>query len=198
MSLKKMTIAAIAFASCSCTAMAQAPDTVAPVHSNVIEESDGTRTLVHVAEVDAPIADVWATLTTPDGWKMWGPSFAVFDLRLGGSIETGYHEGAYAGDPQNIRHRILAIVPERLIALKVEQAPARGPVNMDMLASMWGVYELEPLGVDRTRMTITGLGYGSDDASLRMLEFFKAGNAYSIELLKKNLSNDAGVKAAAE
>ena len=92
------------------------------------------------------------------------------------------------GDPQNIRHRILAFVPDRMIALKVEQAPERGPVSMDTLAPLWGVYELEPVGPNRTRLRIAGLGYGNDEASSQMLGFFKAGNVYSIELLRQNLA----------
>ena len=157
----------------------------------VIEENDGTRTLVHEVVVEAPVDRVWATLTTEEGWKMWGPKFAKFDLRLGGSIETGYHEGATPGDPMNIRHRILGFVPERMIVLKVEQAPARGPVNIETLAPMWGVYELEPLGESSTRLRISGLGYGTSKAHEQMIEFFKHGNIYSIELLRENLAASA-------
>lgn len=158
------------------------------IAADVIEESDGTRTLVHEALIDAPVEAVWATLSTEEGWKSWGPKFAKFDFRQGGSIETGYHDGAKAGDAQNIRHRILAIVPERLIALRVEQVPEGGPVDMAVLEPLWGVYELEAEGENSTRLKISGIGYGADEASARMLDFFKSGNVYSIELLRRNLA----------
>ena len=158
------------------------------ISAQIVEESDGTRTLVHEAVIDAPLGAVWSTLSTEEGWKNWGPKFAKFDFRTGGSIETGYHDGAKPGDAQNIRHRILAIVPERLIALKVEQVPEGGPVDLAMFEPTWGVYELSALDEKRTRLRISGYGYGPDDASSRMLEFFKSGNVYSIELLRRNLA----------
>ena len=158
------------------------------IRAEIVEESDGTRTLVHEAVIDAPIDTVWATLSTAEGWKNWGPKFAEFDFRTGGSIETGYHDNAKPGDAQNIRHRILAIVPERLIALKVEQVPEGGPVDLAVFEPTWGVYELSAVDEQRTRLRISGYGYGPDDASSRMLEFFKTGNVYSIELLRRNLA----------
>ena len=174
-------ITALALAS---PALAQDSD----IKAEVIEQADGTRTLVHEAMIDAPVSAVWAALSTEDGWKDWGPKFAQFDLRLGGTIETAYHDGATPGDPQNIIHRIIAFVPERMLALKLEQAPANGPVDMETVKDVWGVYELEPIGEDMTRLRISGVGYGADEASSQILEFFKIGNSYSIELLKRNLA----------
>lgn len=158
------------------------------IKAEIVEESDGTRTLIHEAVIDAPLAVVWATLSTAEGWKRWGPKFAEFDFRTGGSIETGYQDNAKPGDPQNIRHRILAIVPERLLALRVEQVPEGGPVDAAVLEKAWGVYELSAVDEQRTRLRISGHGYGADPASVRMLEFFKTGNVYSIELLRRNLA----------
>lgn len=165
--------------------------------TEVVEENDGTRTLVHETVIDAPVADVWAALSTEEGWKMWGPRFAWFDLRFGGSIETGYFEDTVRGDPRNIIHRIIAFVPERMMALQVLQAPESGPVSLDTIKHTWGVYELEPLGVEQTRLRISGMGYGVDEQSSRLLEFFKTGNAYSINLLKRNLA-DAHARAGQE
>ncbi|XUU61059.1 SRPBCC family protein [Erythrobacter sp. HA6-11] len=186
------------------TALAIAAVLVAPVSafgqetkSEVIEENDGTRTLIHEAVIDAPVADVWASLSTEEGWKMWGPSKAWFDLRLGGSIETSYYPDAVQGDPRNIVHRIIAFVPERMMALQVVQAPENGPVSLETIKQTWGVYELEPISEIQTRMRIIGLGYGSDETSSRMIEFFKTGNVYSINLLKKNLA-DARAQASQE
>lgn len=159
----------------------------AEVSVEVVEQADGTRTLVHEAVIEAPVAQVWAALSTADGWKMWGPKAAWFDFRTGGTIETSYVEGAKPGDGQNIVHRILAFVPERMIALQVEKVPD-GAFEPGALEDMWGVYELEPVGDDQTRLRISGVGYRSDETSSRILEFFKSGNVYSIQLLEKNLA----------
>lgn len=172
---------AMLFAAPAC---AEGPD----IAHRIIEESDGTRTLVHEAVIDAPVSRVWQSLTTEEGWQDWGPTFAKIDLRNGGSIESGYHDGAAPGDPRNIRHRILAIVPERLLVLQVEQAPEGGPVDIAMLRQMWGIYELDPLEDGQTRLRINGLGYGPGEDFDRLLEFFVTGNAYSIELLRKNIA----------
>ena len=158
------------------------------ITAEMVEHADGTRTLVHEAVVDAPVSAVWATLSTAEGWKKWGPRFAWFDLRHGGTIETGYHTDAVRGDPRNIIHRIIAFVPDRMIALQVIQAPEGGPADAETVKQVWGVYELEPVTETKTRLRISGIGYGTDDASSRILEFFKTGNAYSIELMKKNLA----------
>ena len=158
------------------------------VTSTIVEESDGTRTLIHEVQIDAPVELVWWTLSTADGWTTWGPRFAHFDLRHGGLIETGYHEGAERNDPRNIKHRIIAFVPQRMLAIQVEHAPAGGPVDIEAIKNVWGVYDLEPLGEDRTLLRISGVGYGSDEASSQILEFFKSGNVYSINLMRRNLA----------
>ena len=79
-------------------------------------------------------------------------------------------------------------MPQRLIALQVEKVPEGGPVDMETLARLWGVYELSPVEENRTKLRISGIGYGADEASSQMLEFFKSGNVYSIDLLRRNLA----------
>jgi len=158
------------------------------VLSTVLDQSDGTRTLVHEVEIDAPIEWVWWTLSTEEGWKTWGPRFAYFDLRHGGSIETGYHEDSERNDPRNIKHRIIAFVPERMLVIQVEHAPEGGPVDVETIRDVWGVYELQEIGEERTRLRISGVGYGSDDASSQVLKFFESGNVYSINLMRRNLA----------
>ena len=183
----KHTIRALAISLCvALVSPTYAQDT--DVIATIVEQSDGTRALVHEAVIDAPVATVWASLSTEEGWKAWGPRFAKFDFRLGGSIETAYHADAKSGDPNNIRHRILAFVPERMIALQIEQAPANGPADPELLKNLWGVYELEPAADGKTRLRISGLGYGADAASSQLLDFFKSGNVYSISLLRRNLA----------
>ncbi|WP_284126457.1 SRPBCC family protein [Parerythrobacter aestuarii] len=156
------------------------------VSVEVIEQNDGTRTLVHEGVIDAPVPAVWAALATPEGWKLWGPKEAWLDFRLGGSIETSYNAGAKPGDAQNIRHRILAYVPEQMIALQVAKVP-EGAFKEGLLDGMWSVYELEPVGDSQTRLRVIGIGYKSDPDSSQLLEFFKGGNTYSMQMLEQNI-----------
>lgn len=159
----------------------------APVESEIITEPDGTRTLIHRTVIDAPPAKVWTAFSTEEGWKYWGVAFARMDVRNGGSIESGYVPDATAGDPRNITHRILAMVPERLMAIQVSKAPPE-PIDPELFKSMWAVYELEPLPGERTQLTISGYGYGEGEQYDRMLSFFERGNAYSIKLMRTNLA----------
>lgn len=175
-------------ATATCALGTAAPALAQDVKAEVIEQQDGTRTLVHEAIIEAPLARVWATFTTEEGWKDWGPKFAMMDVRPGGSIESSYFADAGSGDARNILHRILAIVPERMIAMRLERVPEGGPVSKKVMAETWVVYELTPLGDNRTQLRILGLGYGEGEDFDRVVQFFHSGNTYSIELLRKNIA----------
>lgn len=154
------------------------------VEVEVVDHDDGTRTLAHSAIVDAPPEKVWEAFSTREGWKSWGVAFAEMDVRVGGTIESGYVPGAEAGDPRNIVHRILALVPNRLMVTRVEKAPEGGPVGMDVLGRLWAVYELEELDEGRTRLTISGHGYRDGQPDDGIIAFFEQANTASIEMMR--------------
>lgn len=156
----------------------------APIEASVIDNGDGTRALQQVTIVEAPIARVWEAFSTVDGWKSWGIKFAKLDFRAGGTIETAYVDGAGEGDPRNIVHRILAMVPERILVTRLDRVPEDGPVSPALLDPMWGVYELEPLDENRTLLRITGHGYGEGEEYDRLIAFFTAGDAVSIQKMR--------------
>ena len=155
------------------------------ITAEIVEHHGGERTLIHEATIEAPVARVWEAFTTVEGWRSWGVQFAEMDVREGGLIETGYFPDAVAGDPRNIKHRILAIIPERLMVTRIEQAPEGGPIDPEMLARMWSVYELEPLGNERTRLRISGHGYEPGERFDRILGFFEQGNIASIAQMRR-------------
>lgn len=179
-----MAAAALAVASFAPGVSANAQD----INSSITEEADGTRTLVHESIIDVPIAQLWESFTTVEGWKLWGPQEAWIDLRLGGTIESSYTAGAEPGDPTNIVHRILAMVPERMIATRLDRIPEGGPVPASVMQATWAVYEMEPVDDERTRLRITGLGYLPGEEFDRVIGFFESGNTYSIQLLQANIA----------
>lgn len=156
----------------------------APIETTLIDHEDGTRSLHHETIVDAPVARVWEAFSTVEGWKSWGVKFAKLDFEPGGTIESGNVEGAQEGDPHNIVHRILAVIPERILVTRLDRVPEGGPVDPAMLQQLWAVYEVEAIDDGHTRLRISGHGYGAGEKFDRLITFFKAGNAASIDMMR--------------
>ena len=147
-----------------------------------IERVGTERLLVHEADVAAPAADVWQWIASAEGWKSWAVPSAWMDFRRGGEVETSYDPTARRGDPANIRTRILAYVPGRMIALQSEHAPPDFPFKAQ-LPGLFSVFEIEANAGGGTQVRLTGVGYGEGEAFDRMLAFFEAGNRWSLERL---------------
>ena len=161
------------------------------VEASVEEHGDGTRSLHHETVIAAPAARVWDAFSTVDGWKSWGVSFASMDFRAGRTIESGYHQGAVEGDPRNIVHRILAVVPARLLVTRLDRVPEGGPVDPAVMQKLWAVYEIEPVDECHTRLRISGHGYGEGEDFDRLIAFFEQGNVYSIEMMRAAIEGAA-------
>jgi uncharacterized protein YndB with AHSA1/START domain len=156
---------------------------------------DGTHLMTHDAVVDAPPAEVWAAISTAEGWKGWAVPAAwspAADL-----IETSYTPTARPGDPSTIRQQILIRVPERLIVFRTVKAPDRFP-DFDTYGKVVSAFELEPAGDGRTRVRLTGTGYADTDAGRRLLAFFEKGNQASLEALKARFAKAAAPPLRAE
>jgi uncharacterized protein YndB with AHSA1/START domain len=142
---------------------------------------DGSHLLVHEAVIDAEPGDVWAAISTAEGWKSWAAPVAwspAPDL-----IETSYTPTAAPGDPSTIRQQVLIRVPRRLMVFRTVKAPERFP-DFDTYAKVVSAFELEPAGKGRTRVRLTGTGYADTDAGRRLLSFFEKGNQASLDALK--------------
>ena len=151
-----------------------------------LRHPDGSHALVHETVVNAPIADVWAAISTTEGWKSWAVPVAwTPEPNL---IETSYSPDAKPGDKSTIRQRLLAQIPERLIVFSTVKAPEGFP-NFDTFAKVVSVFELEPLGSRRTRVRLTGSGYADTDAGRQLLGFFEQGNKVSLEQLRTRFAS---------
>lgn len=165
-------------------ALAGSANAAEPVSSQRIAEADDTHTLVHEALVEAPVADVWTSISTSEGWISWAVPAAWIDPADRDVIETSYDPAAQPGQPQTIRQRFLARIPGRMLAFRTIKAPA-GFTDFEQFAHMVSVFELEPLGEARTRVRLTGIGYPDTEAGRRLLGFFEAGNRVSLERLQR-------------
>jgi hypothetical protein len=104
-------------------------------------------------------------------------------MRVGGHIEASYDPKGHIGDPQNVRHQILAYVPLRLVVFRNVQAPSRLPGG-----SVYGqtriVVGYEDLGGGDTRVTVSGVGYGQGPEFDRLYGFFHEDNAEMLASMK--------------
>ena len=161
----------------------------APLHAQEAVGSsylapDGSQVLRQSIEVPASVAEVWEALTTTEGIRSWAVPVAEVDFRLGGVWESSYRLDARIGDPENIRNRFISYLPMRMISLQAVQAPPGFP-HPELLSELFSVIELEELAPDRVRVTISGVGYRPGPGYDAIYRQFDAGNAWSLEQLRK-------------
>ncbi|MGZ8255683.1 MAG: SRPBCC family protein [Burkholderiaceae bacterium] len=147
-------------------------------------ESNGTRTMELSIDVPASASDVWAALTTAEGWRGWAAPVAHVDFRLGGVIETSYNPAAPAGAPGNIRNEILAFVPQRMFAIRNIQAPPGTTFDVPTFQSLHTVILVEPVTPARTRVSFIQPGYRAGEPWDTVYKHFAWGNAWTLEQLK--------------
>ncbi|RIJ32449.1 SRPBCC family protein [Henriciella mobilis] len=174
-------VSSFVIALAACTAHEPVPTDTA-LQSGVVETANTGDILEQQIIVEADAGEVWDAFTTSDGYTAWATPFAIIDFRIGGSIESSYQLDAEAGSSDNIKLEILAYLPGKLLVLKTVQAPP-GFASQEVLDRLVSVFEFEPVGTDRTRVKISGVGYGDDEESARLRDFFIQGNAYSLRAL---------------
>ena len=133
--------------------------------------------------VNAPVAEVWRIFATAEGFKATGAAHAQVDLRIGGTIASHYDPKGRLGDAETIVNEILAYEPERMLAMRIKQAPASFPYRNAMQGT-WTVVYFTPSG-DMTHVRIVGLGYRDDAESQAMRKFFAEGNRRTLDTIAK-------------
>jgi uncharacterized protein YndB with AHSA1/START domain len=134
--------------------------------------------------INAPTAEVWRLFTTAEGYKLTGVAQADVDLKIGGVIRTHYDPNGRLGDPETISNEILAYEPERMLAIRIKQAPASFP-HRDAVDGTWTVIYMNPAGEGMTQVRIIGLGYTDSEQSQAMRKFFADGNRRTLDQIAK-------------
>lgn len=150
------------------------------------QEADGSHTLVHEVVVNAPVGEVWAAISSADGWKTWAAPVAWVPEGAPDVIETSYSPDARPGDPSTIKQQIVARIPGRLMVFRTVKAPAAFP-DLDTYSKVTSLFELEAAGEGRTRVRLTGTGYADTPAGRRLLGFFEKGNSTSLQWLRTRM-----------
>jgi uncharacterized protein YndB with AHSA1/START domain len=133
--------------------------------------------------VNAPVAEVWRIFTTSEGFLATGAAQAEVRLEVGGEIRSHYDPKGKLGDAETIVNEILAYEPERMLAIRIKQAPASFP-HRDAVAGTWTVIYFAPAG-EMTQVRIVGLGYNDSPASQAMRKFFAEGNRWTLDHIAK-------------
>jgi len=148
---------------------------------------------VFEVEIDASIDDVWHAFSTTEGLKSWAAPLADIDLTIGGKWRANYNEKGELGDATTIVNTILCYDPKRMISLKVTGIP-EGFEFEDAVKDTWSVFYFSPVSVEKTKITVVGLGYTDTEQSKKMRSFFKLANKYSMEQLTAALKKRTAAK----
>jgi uncharacterized protein YndB with AHSA1/START domain len=157
---------------------------------------NGDRVLRLSIDLNAPPSAVWAAFADPAVVRRWAAPLAIIDLRNGGSMEESYDAAAKAGDPDNIRHEILAVAPEHLLVFRNTNAPHQLP-GREAYKTVISVLEVDDLGAGRSRLVLTQTGYARGADYDTLYAFFSGGNAALMEDLKAQLERPDGKLHAA-
>jgi uncharacterized protein YndB with AHSA1/START domain len=155
------------------------------VSNSSFVEPSGDRALQLSIVVPAPARAVFEAFTTEKGFAAWAVPVARVDFRVGGEIESSYDAKAKWGDPDNIRNRIDAYVPDRLLVIHNVQAPAALP-GREAFGKTVTILQFEPVDANRTRVTLTNAGYGKGADYDAIYRHFEWGNAYTLDELRKH------------
>ncbi|MBX7249363.1 MAG: SRPBCC domain-containing protein [Caulobacteraceae bacterium] len=168
----------------------ETPGTVDPAFPDVRDssyrEADGWGVIQLSTVVRAPAARIWAALSTAQGWERWSVKRAWVDFRLGGMIETSYSETATQGAPANIRNRIEAYAPGRMLTIRNVQAPPGFP-NAEDFAQTVTTILLTPRPDGSTEVTVTGVGFRPGASFDDLYAKFRMGNAWTLQNLKRTM-----------
>lgn len=168
-------LAAIAFLYPHGTAAAQSTRVYAEPAGRVLE-------VAHI--IPAPRAEVWAAFSTSEGLRSFAAPVIEIDLRRGGLWESSYDPAAAIGDEANIRNRVLAYLPERMLTIAVERAPP-GFQHAQEVRSLFTVITFDDAADGATRVTVWMLGYGEGPAYDALLHDFARGNAWTLQQLER-------------
>lgn len=177
--------AAAAAAAIAGAAQAQSPKDFPEVTDASFVEANGNKVLKLALTIPAGRKQVWDRFTTSQGYTAWAAPVGKIDFGLGGMIEGSYDPSAKIGDPNNIKNKIVAYSPERMLAIQNVQAPKDLP-NSKEFGEIVTIMEFEDAGPAATRLTLTAVGYKPGAAYDTLYKHFGWGNAYSLMKLKES------------
>lgn len=131
--------------------------------------------------VNAPVTQVWRAFTSEEGCGSAKTAPTQSEMRIGDTICP--FDASALGIAASLEHEVLAFEPERMIAVRIVQAPDALPFK-NTVQQAWTVIYFAPAGV-MTHVRIVGLGYGQDPRSQALREFFAKIHRAALDRLAK-------------
>jgi uncharacterized protein YndB with AHSA1/START domain len=147
------------------------------IEDTSFRDADGHRVQQLKVIIDAPVKKVWEAFTTDAGFESWAVPVAHITLGNDGMMESSYRLSGKIGDHDNIKNRIVAYLPEKLLVIRNEHVPKGAPFDPVLIATLRTIMQFEDLGNGRTRITESGVGYGEGAGYDTMYAHFRDGNA---------------------
>jgi uncharacterized protein YndB with AHSA1/START domain len=120
-------------------------------------------------------SDIWRVLTTVDGVKSFYPAEANIEMWPGGKWDL------HGGKP----NRLMAFVPNEVLAA-TGSAPEQFPTVQK--GGTWGVFLLEPIGENQTRLRLTSVGWKDGGEWDEAYEYFLGANAMFLNMLHEHFA----------
>ena len=121
---------------------------------------------------------------TLSDWRILAPMFILSFILPQLLIAGAGFAIDFVGDPNTIVNEVLSFEPERMLSIRVQQAPANFPLPQ-AVRRMWTVIYFQRLEPGMTNVRVVGLGFGEDADSHKLREYFRKGNAETLEQLQK-------------
>jgi uncharacterized protein YndB with AHSA1/START domain len=130
---------------------------------------DHTRRIIRVREVNASVDELWKAWTTVDGVRSFLAPDARIDLRPNGRYEIWFRPDAPPGQRGSEGTSILALQPPTMLSVEWGMPPEITDLRSQHTHLL--VY-LEPIGENRSRITLIGSGFGTGPAWDAAYSFF--------------------------
>jgi uncharacterized protein YndB with AHSA1/START domain len=149
------------------------------------QQAAAAEPIVAEAIISAPLATVWRAFAAREGYASLGIPQAAVDLKIGGLLQVQPDPKGTLGDTGTTASEIIAYEPERLLSLRVKQAPTGFP-DARAFANTWTIVYFAPLGAEMTHVRVAGFGFNEGPQAADLAKFFEQDQVAQMRRLEKH------------
>lgn len=140
--------------------------------------------------INTSLEKAWKAYTSAEVWKKWVTPVVDIDFRINGTIRSHYNPEASIGDEGTITIHILDYVPNKQITMQAEIGEGFPEIIRDNAKNLYSIVEFDQISEHSTKVSLYGLGYGTDPQWQEFLQFFTQGNEMTLNSLKEFLESE--------